>query len=153
MKKQLGLTLIELMVALGVFAILIAVGAPKLQNLSAGSKLAGVVNKLSGDISFARSEAATRNRAITFVSNNGTDWSQGWQILDGVDVLRTTIAMPAQTTLTGTVGTMAFNSDGSQAAGNVSFQACDTTLAGKPSKAIGINAAGRHHLYAGANCP
>lgn len=153
MKTDNGLTLIELMVTLGVLAIVLAVGAPQLGNISSGNKATTVVNQLNGDLAYARSEAATRNRAITLLSNNGTDWSDGWQILDGATVVRNANAAPGQITLTGTVGTFAFNADGSQNGGNLSFQVCGPSLSGKPSKVIGVNTTGRTHLISGANCP
>lgn len=153
MKTDNGLTLIELMVTLGVLAIVLAVGAPQLGNISSGNKATTVVNQLNGDLAYARSEAATRNRSITLQSNNGNDWSSGWQILDGATVLRTANSIPAQITLTGSTGTFGFNADGSQTGGNQTFQVCGPTLSGKPSKVIGINSTGRTHLVSGPNCP
>jgi len=153
MKKESGLTLIELVVALAVLAIVVAVGAPRLQNLSSGNKLTSIVNTLSGDFAYARSEAATRNRVINLVSSSGNDWSQGWQVLDGATVLRTQPPIYAGATLDSTVGTISFNPDGSQAGGLLTFWACDPSLSGKARKELGINATGRHHYTTGVNCP
>jgi type IV fimbrial biogenesis protein FimT len=153
MKTDKGLTLIELMVTLAVLAVILAIGAPQLGNLGSGNKVTTVVNKLNGDLAYARSEAATRNRTITVTSNNGVDWGNGWQIFDDITVLRSADSVPNQITLTGTVGTFAYSADGSQSAGNLSFQVCGPTLSGKPSKEISINATGRAHLIDGPNCP
>lgn len=155
MKKQSGLTLIELMVTMAVLAVLIAVGAPKLQNMSAGNKLTTAVNQLSGDFSAARNAAGNRDSLITINSKNGTDWSQGWQILDGATVIGDVTGIPAQLTITGTVATLTFRTDGAlTTTAALEFTACDPSLSGKPNKVVEIlGVTGRHRLTTTGSCP
>ncbi|HHQ42750.1 MAG TPA: prepilin-type N-terminal cleavage/methylation domain-containing protein, partial [Chromatiales bacterium] len=45
-----GLTLIELLVALAVLAVLLAAGVPAFSSLAAGSRAAGAVNAVATDL-------------------------------------------------------------------------------------------------------
>lgn len=60
MKLRRGLTLPELLVALAVMAILIAVAAPSFRSMIEVQRLRSVNSQLVTDLQFARSEAATR---------------------------------------------------------------------------------------------
>lgn len=61
-----GVTLIELMVALAVFAIVISVGAPSLQALIVSSRLTGQANDVLAALNLARGEAVRRNQRAVF---------------------------------------------------------------------------------------
>lgn len=86
MKTNNGFTLIELMIAVAIVAILLAVAVPSFNNMLAGNRLATQTNEAIGAILFARSEAIRRNQTITFcradsaaantcaASANWTDW-------------------------------------------------------------------------------
>jgi type IV fimbrial biogenesis protein FimT len=87
-KKSAGLTLIELLVTLAVVAILISFGGPKLAQYSEKNRVVAQVNKISGGLSAARSEAIKRGVNVTVCgSTNSTDavpacdtsqWELGW---------------------------------------------------------------------------
>lgn len=66
MKTNNGFTLIELMVAVAIAAILLAVAVPSFNAMLAGNRLATQTNDVIGAVLFARSEAIRRNRTITF---------------------------------------------------------------------------------------
>lgn len=61
-----GLTLIELLVAIAVLAVLVGVGAPALSGLVNNSRMTSVVNATMSMARIARNEAIRRNRAVTF---------------------------------------------------------------------------------------
>ena len=63
--RLLGLTLIEVMVAVAISAILATLAAPSFTGLLARRELAGIANQLSTDIYYARSEAVARNLNVT----------------------------------------------------------------------------------------
>jgi type IV fimbrial biogenesis protein FimT len=85
MKTQSGFTLIELMVALGVGIIILAIGVPAFMNMHSSNLAAGYANDLVGAIRLARSEAIKRGSSVTVCSSNGTQsacsgnvWNNGW---------------------------------------------------------------------------
>ncbi|MCY1359607.1 Chthon cassette protein D [compost metagenome] len=76
-----GFTLVELMVALVVLAILIGVAVPSYQNIIASQRLRAAVSDLHSALVFARSEAIKRNRTITLETSAGEDdWGLGWKV-------------------------------------------------------------------------
>lgn len=87
MRKNSGFTLIELMVAISVLAILLAVGVPSMIDFLQNNRRAAAVNSLVSDLQQARNSAATLGLRVvlchsddgTSCSNGGTpDWSAGW---------------------------------------------------------------------------
>ena len=90
MKKYSGFTLIELMVALAVVAILISVGLPKMSIFFKGNRMVTNANDLLAGLHIARSEAIKRNTRVSICkSTNAGDaepkcatgaegWDEGW---------------------------------------------------------------------------
>lgn len=89
-----GFTLIELMIAVAIMAILMATAAPSLIDIVLGNKLNSFANNLVASTILARSEAIKRNSLITLcVSSNGTSctsggWEQGWIVKSGTQIIR-----------------------------------------------------------------
>ncbi len=63
--KQSGFTLIELMFAITVLTVLVAIGLPNLQDFVRNSRMSGAANDIISDFNFARSEAVKRRVPIT----------------------------------------------------------------------------------------
>jgi type IV fimbrial biogenesis protein FimT len=59
-----GLTIIEMMVAVAVLAVLAALAAPSLREFMARQRVAAINAELVTDLQFARSEAITRGRQV-----------------------------------------------------------------------------------------
>ncbi len=88
MKNQRALTLIELLITLAVVTILVSAGVPRLQGYSESNRLVAKVNRISGDISLARSEAIKRGLNVTLCGSgtsmiatpvcDTTQWELGW---------------------------------------------------------------------------
>lgn len=64
MSRQRGFTLIELMVALAVMAILATLAAPSFTTFFAKKRVEGLVSELVTDLQYARSEAVQRNTLV-----------------------------------------------------------------------------------------
>ena len=64
-KREQGFTLLELMTALAVAAVLIAVGVPQLRDLTIQQRLTGAAQDLHVDLALARNEAVTRATSVT----------------------------------------------------------------------------------------
>lgn len=74
-QKNTGFTIIELIVALAVLAILLTVGVPSVQELIKNNRVTGQTNELVAMINFARNEAIRRNSSVPVVLTSETD---GW---------------------------------------------------------------------------
>lgn len=79
MKKMTGFTLVELMVALVVAAILLAVGVPSFIATVRSSRTTSQANELVTAFNLARSEAVKRGVQVV-VLRNGAEWEDGWQV-------------------------------------------------------------------------
>lgn len=74
-----GVTLIELIIAMAILAVLIAVAAPSFREVATNNRSSGIVNTFLADISMARSEATKHARPVSVVAT-GADWNSGWQV-------------------------------------------------------------------------
>ncbi len=117
-KKQTnGFTLIELMIAMVVIGIGLAITVPAMRDFTAANRQTEQINRFVRDLTYAKSEAITRGRRITLTSTGGATWSNGWNITDNAaaETLRTTPAFTiAGLTLvsTGGIGVLNFRPDG-----------------------------------------
>lgn len=92
MNKFSGMTLIELMVALAVGVIILAIGVPSFMGMMSSNQAAGYSNDLVGAIRLARSEAVKRGSDVAICASNsdqtgcsGTDWNNGWIVFNDDD--------------------------------------------------------------------
>ena len=89
--KQRGFTMMELLVAVAVAAVLFGIGIPMFRNATLGSRLSAAANNLLSSVQLARSEAIKRNVSVTLcASSDGATcaasggWEQGWIVVDTV---------------------------------------------------------------------
>ena len=78
-----GFTLIEMMTAIFILAILVGLAVPSFNNASLSGKLTGFANDLVAGAQLARSEAVKRNVAVTMcASEDGAtcDDPEGWEV-------------------------------------------------------------------------
>lgn len=81
MKKQIGMTLIELMVAITLLVILVGIAVPSMKSFLDNKNLSVVGPIFEKSMQLARSETIQRSRTIRVSPTSGTgDWSQGWRI-------------------------------------------------------------------------
>ena len=149
-ESQRGFTLVELMVALSVAAILLAIAIPSFTEITLSSKLRSMANDLVASAILARSEAIKRNALVTLcASSNGTscagsgDWELGWIILSGSTVIQHQKAASTGFLLSSSVHTLYF-----QPSGVGSTQATLTVCRATPSvgsqeREVTISATGR----------
>jgi prepilin-type N-terminal cleavage/methylation domain-containing protein len=100
MGRQSGLTLIELMIALAVAVVLLAVGVPALQSLGANNRVTSATNGLVAALRLARGEAVNRATSVSVcalasrftagaagacASSGAPDWSNGFRVFTDDD--------------------------------------------------------------------
>lgn len=87
-----GVTLIELLVAMSVSAILLTVGVPSFSQFTVNTRLNSYANAMFSHLTLARSEAIKRNTRVAMCKSsdgstcaNTGDWSQGWVVFADLD--------------------------------------------------------------------
>ncbi len=169
--KNLGFTLIELIITISIAAILVGIAIPSFDSIIKSTRLTTYANELVSSLNLARSEAVKRGVQISVRRKGSTNqnWDSGWDIftdldgdgtLDAADtLLKTYPALTNGFTLrTGTVGYQDFaaylpsglslNSSGD------TFRLCAGSGDIVNSRAIEINALGRPKTSDGTTaCP
>ena len=117
-QRQVGFTLVELMVVLAIATLLITVAAPSWRLFMASQHHNVAVNELLLAFRFTRSEAIKSGQRVTACTRSGnalacgkTSWHQGWLIFidsnnnglfdDGEKLLRQHAALNSQVSATG----------------------------------------------------
>lgn len=92
MRKRQGITLIELVVAIGIVTILATIAIPSFTHLRHDSERVSAVNGFLHGLFLARSESMRRGQIVTLCkSRDGVscsttgEWEQGWMIFVNVD--------------------------------------------------------------------
>lgn len=136
MKKAFGFTLIELMVALAIFAIITGLAAPSFVEMLRSNRIATASNELLVALQLARSEAIKQRRQIIVCRRDGAgtacvndgDWSGGWlvgaarggnnslDVGDPVDVIRVWDEPSGDLAVTGIAAGLVFEPDGRRVA-------------------------------------
>ncbi len=123
-----GMTLLELMMALTVVAILVAIAVPSFQQVTASSRTASAINDFITAVTLARSEAlrrATPTRVCASANladcSGAPDWATGWVVFvdidnDGVvdddELVQTFAPLGASLTATGSAASVGYNTLG-----------------------------------------
>jgi type IV fimbrial biogenesis protein FimT len=108
--KQNGFTIIELMIAVAVLAVLTAVAAPSLTSLVRDQRVKTATFDVYASLAFARSEAIKRNASIDLVTA-GTDWAAGWTVQVAGATLKTQDAIQGLA-ITGPASPVSYQRDG-----------------------------------------
>ena len=163
---QRGITIVELMVALAIAAILLGMALPAYNGFIAQRNLTAQGNDLVLAIQLAKSEAALRGQLVSVQSRDaadgGNEWGPGWCVVLGTPgdcdapVLRNfdprgVITVDGEGGLDG-VGTLTFSSRGFFTLGaNGSALICDPTAT--RGRRVSISAIGRVSTEDGVVCP
>lgn len=141
--KELGFTLIEVMVVIAIAAVLATLAAPSFTQFINNTSLRTTHSQLINDLEYARSDAIKRNNRTIVCSQNSDrtgcadtlNWGSGWLVCadndgnDDCDVGTAAMpnpskfqaALPLALTLTSSRAVIRFNANGSHGApGNVS---------------------------------
>lgn len=89
MKNSVGFTLVELLIAIAVAAVLLSLGAPAFLDSISRARIDSAASSVVGAMNLARSEAIKRARVVTLCSRSkdedgdpecgaAADWKDGW---------------------------------------------------------------------------
>jgi type IV fimbrial biogenesis protein FimT len=108
MNRTSGFTLVEILIAVTLVAILLTIGIPSFRFVTNSNRIASEINGLLGDMQFARSEAVKEGLPVTVcVSTDGancatgataTAWQSGWIVFSDVNG-NAAVDLPADVTL------------------------------------------------------
>jgi type IV fimbrial biogenesis protein FimT len=87
MRKEAGVTLVELLVTITVVGTVLGIGVPAFGGLAQDNRLSTATNRLVGALHLTRSEAVRRNARVTLCNSADGEycateggWEQGWII-------------------------------------------------------------------------
>lgn len=159
-----GFTLGEMLVAMAIIAIVLAVGVPAYQDTIAENRLTTSTNQLIASLNVARSEAVKRGGELCVCGSGDLadcdgDWTAGWIVftdggvaggVDGTDeILRVWAPSGGSVAVTANFATsdsVRFQSDGREADDDTgTFSFCDDR-AGETMRQIAVARSGRIQL-------
>lgn len=166
-----GFTLIEILVTIGILAILLSAAAPSMRDMVLNNRVTSLTNDLLSDLAVARSEALKRGQRVVVCKNAGNDaacgngqWNMGWLLFVDTDSdstldtgetilrVRQTLTSDMTVTSTGIVDTIVVRPVGLVTPVG-SFKICDTR-AGPYGRNITVAASGRASVSTTpATCP
>lgn len=174
---QQGLTLVELMAAVAILAVLLSLGAPSLGEALARYRMRIAVHDLASAMSLARTEAMGRGVSVTVcplaaspVGSCGENYARGWQVFSNLDrdgeldaaadePIRVFSPLPKGYAVTNRQGTrvvtdrITWYPDGS-ARKNLTLLVCAPGRVGADSHAVVLNLVGRARVARGeGRCP
>lgn len=146
-----GFTIVEIMVAMLILAILIGFAVPTFRDAALSSRLTGYANDLLASAQIARSEAIKRNAVVTLcISTDGSTcadeggWEQGWIVVtnDGAVLQRQTALSPEfRVTEAGGLTELLFPPT-VVGVGPASFTVCRAQPVGSQERVLNVTASG-----------
>ena len=173
MSANKGFSMLELMIALSIIAILATVAVPSYQSMAVQSRLSTQSNELLTALHYSRSEAIKRGIQVTICKSNtgnscttGSNWQDGWIVysdsgttgtIDGTDQILRVFPGLKGSALNG--GTSFSNwityrpsgssyGNGNGGLSNGTFTLCNNAK----GRSITINSTGRPHLERLESC-
>lgn len=91
MRREDGFTLIELMIAIGLMALLLSMAVPAMNMFVSNARQTGAVNDFVSSMHIARSTAITTNARVTICPSasggncEAVSWDEGWIVFGDLD--------------------------------------------------------------------
>jgi type IV fimbrial biogenesis protein FimT len=137
-----GFTLLEMLVAVAIFAILTTMALPNMTQFVRDQRVKTASLEVFSTLVLARSEAVTRNTTVTVTPQSGTtDWGAGWRVLVGGTTLRNQAALP-NITMTGPAS-VSYNGSGRLTAALASGIQITATGPNVKTRCITVDPSGR----------
>jgi type IV fimbrial biogenesis protein FimT len=151
-----GFTLIELVTAITVFAVLTTLALPNFRQFVANQRIRNVSFDLMAALTLARSEAITRATTISLLKGS-TSWDQGWKVATSPTDPAPIQVQAAYSNLlitdSASLGAVSYGRDGRATTTSTKFTiAPSTPMTGVNSRCISIGLSGVPSSSVGA-CP
>jgi type IV fimbrial biogenesis protein FimT len=141
----------EMIAAMAIVAILLAIGVPSLRDMVVGQRVRGAANNFYSDLAYARSEAIKRNAQVQ-VQRAGASWTSGWSVVSTGTPLRTQPSLDDVIYAGSAESSVTFNPDGrtlqtgtmsftfsATSSGTVSMRCVVVTPSGRPAVLVDSN--------------
>ena len=165
LNRQRGVTLLEMLIALAISAIVLTVVAPNIQSMIAKNRISAEINELSGIIQYARFSAIDESSlALVCPSNDfatcSTNWNQAKIVFIDANnngnrdtsepLLMSTSAASNTNNFTGPVAPISFSETG-ESNTLITIKVCPSTNDEKMARGININRQGRVRISTDSN--
>lgn len=155
-----GFTLLELMTAIAVLGILLAIGVPAFSNITRANQIAAESNNLLAALTIARSEAVKRGVRVSVCAaataatcDAGVNWGNGWivfeddfgsaGVLDASDIpLQVAPRLASGVTIMGTASAVSFARTGRAELAS-SFDVTKSGCTGTQRRTLTVDLSGR----------
>jgi len=159
-----GFTLLELMIAVAIVGILLALAAPNFRDALMNARLTAQTNDLMSDLALARSESLKRNLPVILCSSQdgaacGGGWPDGWivyvdadnsaAVSNGDTVMKIRAAGEGTSTITAQAGKLVVTAVSYRPTGQISggaeidFTLCDSRTTPNNGRTVKITVTGR----------
>jgi type IV fimbrial biogenesis protein FimT len=166
MKRENGFTLLELMVTVGIAAILLSVGVPSFRGVIMDNRLVRDSNQFVASINMARSAAVKYQRNATICASSNysaavptcsasNDWSNGWIVwvdkdrdggTDANEIISVQEPIDGTTSFSASaVSEFSYDARGFGVTPSDDLTLCDSR-SGETGRVIKVNAVGRTHV-------
>lgn len=163
MRKESGITLLELLITLAVASLLLSAGVPGFRNVILDNRLASEANEFVTAVNLARSAAVRYQRNATVCASTnfdaavptcaaGTDWSNGWIVwvdkdrdsaTDANEIVIVNGPLSGSTTFTSTAASgFTYDALGFGVTAGDALTMCDNR-SGETGRVISVNNVGR----------
>ncbi|MDH5206714.1 MAG: GspH/FimT family pseudopilin [Hylemonella sp.] len=116
-----GFTLIELMIVVGMMAVILGLAVPSFQSFIVGQRVKTASFSFASAAVLTRSEAIKRNQDVVLTAAAG-GWKDGWSVSVGGTVLSQQEGFPGGVVFSGAVTQVTYQSTGRLAAAPGDFQ-------------------------------
>ena len=147
-----GFTLVELMVTLAVFAIIVSLAIPSMQQIVASQRVRAVALDIASDLVIARNEAVKRGDNVQLAPVAG-GWTGGWtlKVISSSELLSSRNATGSGVTFASSPVNVTYDKYG-RLSGAVSVVRFSISSSGASQRCVSIDPSGRPKSSASA-CP
>lgn len=150
--KSRGLSLAELLVVMGIVAILLGVALPSYTSLTATYRVKGVSSEIYLSLIRARSEAARLNQSITIAPKSTSNWKTGWTLKDtGSNTLYSEDASSGVSITGGPTSIVYMSSGRIKGTTSPSFAIASSNGRGE-TRCVSVDPSGRPYVKKGTTC-